>query len=87
MRARIDTVTDNLRRGTVHTLYTPTAEAEICLTCPLKECKKAECKRFKDEKKKLKGRKEETERKEKSMTIEEKREYIKRAGGEVKESV
>lgn len=57
MRARIDTVTDNLRRGTVHTLYTPTAEAEICLSCPLKECKKAECKRFKDEKKKLKGRK------------------------------
>ena len=37
MRARIDTVTDNLRRGTVHTLYTPTEEAEICLNCPLRE--------------------------------------------------
>ena len=46
MRARIDTVTDNLRRGTVHTIYTPSAEAEICLNCPLKECKKTECERF-----------------------------------------
>lgn len=56
MRARIDTVTDNLRRGTVHTIYKPTAEAEICLTCPLKECNKSECKRFKDEKRKLKSK-------------------------------
>lgn len=56
MRARIDTVTDNLRRGTVHTLYTPTAEAEICLNCPLKECKKSECERFKEEKRKLKAK-------------------------------
>lgn len=56
MRARIDTVTDNLRRGTVHTIYKPTEEAEICLTCPLKECKKAECKRFKEERRKLKSK-------------------------------
>ncbi|MFQ9424796.1 MAG: hypothetical protein ACLSTV_02480 [Coriobacteriales bacterium] len=56
MRARIETVTDNLRRGTAHTLYTPTAEAEICLNCPLKECKKSECERFKEEKRKLKAK-------------------------------
>ncbi len=54
MRARIDTVTDNLRRGTVHTIYTPTAEADICLNCPLKECSKDKCERFREEKKKLK---------------------------------
>lgn len=55
MKARIATVTDNLRRGTVHTIYTPSAEAEICLNCPLKECKKTECERFKAEKRKLKS--------------------------------
>ena len=52
----IDTVTDNLRRGTVHTIYTPTEEAEICLICPLKECKNSECERFKEEKRNLKGK-------------------------------
>lgn len=56
MRARIDTVTDNLRRGTVHTIYKPTAEAEICLNCPLQECNKSECERFKIEKRKLRKR-------------------------------
>lgn len=49
-------LTDNLRRGTVHTIYTPTEEAEICLICPLKECKNSECERFKEEKRKLKGK-------------------------------
>lgn len=54
MRARFDTVTDNLKRGTVHRIYTPTKEASICLSCPLKECNKSECERFKEEKRKLK---------------------------------
>ena len=31
------------------------AEARICLTCPLPECNKYHCKRYKEEKLKLKG--------------------------------
>ena len=33
---------------------TPSAEANICLSCPLPECKKSVCKRFNEEKRKIK---------------------------------
>lgn len=35
--------------------FTPSDEALICLSCPLPECNKFVCKRFKEEKKKLKN--------------------------------
>lgn len=46
-----------LKKGTAHEVYTPKAEVDICLNCPLSECGKKDCKRFGTEKKKLKGRK------------------------------
>ncbi len=46
-----------LKKGTAHEVYTPKAEVDICLNCPLSECGKKDCKRFGKEKKKLKGRK------------------------------
>ena len=37
--------------------YTPTAEIEICLNCPLPNCNaKYVCKRFKEERNKIKGK-------------------------------
>ena len=35
-------------------VFTPSEEANICLTCPLDSCKKNRCKRFDEEKRKLK---------------------------------
>lgn len=35
-------------------MYTPSAEALICLTCPLPKCSKMVCKRYNEEKKKIK---------------------------------
>lgn len=32
----------------------PSDEAKICIECPLPECKKLNCERFREEKKKLK---------------------------------
>lgn len=42
-----------LKKGTAHEVYTPKAEVDICLTCPLKSCNKNECERFRNEKRKL----------------------------------
>ena len=43
------TVTDNMQ-------FRASEEAKICLTCPIKVCKPDSCKRFKEEKRKLKER-------------------------------
>lgn len=54
MKARKETVTNKVQKRTVHTNDVPMTEAEICLTCPLKECNKTGCERFRKEKQKLK---------------------------------
>ncbi len=46
------------RLSSCHNVYTPSPEADICLNCPLKECSKSTCERFKEEKKKLKTKRD-----------------------------
>lgn len=42
------------KSGNEDFILTPSDEAKICLTCPLKKCKNANhCERFKNEKEKL----------------------------------
>lgn len=45
-------------RGVTHYVPSPTAEIDICLNCPLPECKKDKCDRLKAEKERLKREKE-----------------------------
>lgn len=57
MRARIGTVMKLSRSGTgIHHNPTPTAEIDICLNCPLPDCKKDRCARFAEEVKKIPNR-------------------------------
>lgn len=37
-------------------IYKPSAIANICLSCPLPKCDKSVCKRFNEEKRKIKGK-------------------------------
>lgn len=54
MRARIGTVMKLSRSGTgMHYTPTPTEEIDICLNCPLPDCKKDRCARFAEEVKKI----------------------------------
>lgn len=57
MRARIGTVMKLSRSGTgMHYTPTPMAEIDICLNCPLPDCKKDRCARFVEEVKKIPNR-------------------------------
>lgn len=38
-------------------VFTPSEEALICLNCPYPKCKPSTCKRLREERKKLKGQK------------------------------
>lgn len=59
MRARVMTSIRHTRGfGAEHYTPTPTAEIDICLNCPLPECKKDKCDRLKAEKERLKREKE-----------------------------
>lgn len=42
--------------GVTHYVLSPTAEIDICLNCPLPECKKDKCDRFREEVKKIPNR-------------------------------
>lgn len=54
MRARIGTVMKLSRSGTgMHYTPTPTEEIDICLNCPLPDCKKDQYTRFAEEVKKI----------------------------------
>lgn len=54
MRARIGTVMKLSRSGTgMHYTPTPTEEIDICLNCPLPDCKKDQYARFAEEVKKI----------------------------------
>lgn len=54
MRARVMTTMRHTRGfGSEHYTPTPTAEIDICLNCPLPDCKKDRCARFREEVKKI----------------------------------
>ena len=54
MRARVMTSIRHTRGfGAEHYTPTPTEEIDICLNCPLPDCKKDKCERFREEVKKI----------------------------------
>lgn len=57
MRARVMTTMRHTRGfGAEHYTPTPTAEIDICLNCPLPDCNRVKCDRFREEVKKIPNR-------------------------------